>query len=91
VLKLQRVGSAQNAALEMKHEIAAVRLLQFGLTVAKPGASSGISLFCSRREQVERYQKKLQVEDNQDTVDEGKVDIYWREVARLYADLNKLV
>jgi hypothetical protein len=28
------VGSAQNAALEMKHEIAAVRLLQFDLTAA---------------------------------------------------------
>jgi hypothetical protein len=36
VLKFLRVGSAQNAALEMKHGIAAVRLLQFGLTAANP-------------------------------------------------------
>jgi hypothetical protein len=34
VLKLLRVGSAQNAPLELKQEIAAVRLLQFGLTAA---------------------------------------------------------
>jgi hypothetical protein len=42
-------------------------------------------------EQVERYNKKLHVETNQDTVDEVKVDFYRRVVARLYADLNKLV
>jgi hypothetical protein len=35
VLKLLRVGSAQNAPLELKLEIAAVRLLQFGLIAAK--------------------------------------------------------
>jgi hypothetical protein len=34
VLKLLRVGSAQNAPLELKQEIAAIRLLQFGLTAA---------------------------------------------------------
>jgi hypothetical protein len=41
--------------------------------------------------QVERYQRTLQVEANQDMVDEVKVDIYRRVVARLYADRNKLV
>jgi hypothetical protein len=38
-----------------------------------------------------RYQKKLQVEDNQYTVDEVKVDIYRPVVARLCAELDKLV
>jgi hypothetical protein len=42
-------------------------------------------------EQVERYQKKLQVEENHGTVDDVKVDIYRRVVSRLYEDLNKLV
>jgi hypothetical protein len=37
VLKLLRVGSAQNAPLELKHEIVAIRMLQFGL----PGANLG--------------------------------------------------
>jgi hypothetical protein len=41
-------------------------------------------------EQVERYNKKLQVETNQDTVGDVKVDINRRVDARLYADLNKL-
>jgi hypothetical protein len=42
-------------------------------------------------EQVERYPKKLRVEDNEDTVDEGKGDTNRRVVARLYVDLNKQV
>jgi hypothetical protein len=36
-LKLLRVGSAQNAPLELKHEIVAIRLLHFGLTAANLG------------------------------------------------------
>jgi hypothetical protein len=42
-------------------------------------------------EPVERYNKKLQVETNQDTIDEVKVDIYQACSCEADDNLNKLV
>jgi hypothetical protein len=64
VLKFLRVDSTQNAALEMKHEVAAVRLLQFGLTAANLGYA-----VMSAVELAELAELKTGAEPNED--DEG--------------------
>jgi hypothetical protein len=80
VLKLLRVGSARNAALEMKHDsyIAAVRLLQFALT------ASNLCYAVMRAVELAELAKLItgDVPDKEDEVAEAGGSGEKREVAR---------